>query len=81
MKGALNMEELRKLYEFCDSHKWLVRIVATTIWLLHMTLNIAYLNKPVPISGIVLQPWMAVVNTFTAGILAGFVVGMTNVKR
>lgn len=74
------MELLNNYIDWCDSHKWLIRIVGAFMLVLHVILNTVYMGKPMPVNGIVLQPWMAYVNVIGCGILVGVNWGFTSSK-
>lgn len=71
------VNELDEIIKFCDKHKWLVRITAALVLILHCILNTVYMGKPVPVTGIILQKWMCYVNVITAGCFTGIVWGFT----
>lgn len=59
----------------------LVTFICAIVWTTHLILNNMYYNKAVPITGIILRPWMAYLNVIFMGIISGFTVGYVNRKN
>ena len=63
-----------------ETYKWVVRIVMSLLLVVHCVLNSVYMGKPVPVTHIVLQEWMAYANVICVGILTGVVWVVTDFK-
>lgn len=61
-------------------HPKLVTAICAITWAVHLILNNVYYGKPVPVSGIILRPWMAYTNVILMGCCCGFTAGYVNVK-
>lgn len=66
--------------EHLAKHPKLVTAICAITWAVHLILNNVYYGKPVPISGIILRPWMAYTNVILMGCCCGFTAGYVNVK-
>lgn len=58
-------------YEFCANHKIATTIVCILWFVMTVILNSAYWGKPVPVTGMILQPWMAITNCVLVGAVTG----------
>lgn len=65
------MEVFENVLQFMKKHKTMTSIMCGVILGLHIVANVVYFGKPVPITHIVLQPWMAFINVFIVGIATG----------
>lgn len=65
------MEAFESVLQFLKKHKTMTSIMCGVILGLHIVANVVYFGKPVPISNLVLQPWMAYTNVFLIGIVTG----------
>ena len=65
------MEAFERILQFMKKHKTMTSIMCGVILGLHIVANVVYFGKPVPITHIVLQPWMAFTNMVLVGIATG----------
>ena len=62
---------MKAYIDWFENHGWTVRIIMSILLVVHCVLNSVYMGKPVPISRIVLQPWMAYTNVVCMGAMTG----------
>lgn len=74
MKKLINFyaKSAKIVFTFLAKHNVMTAVLCGIIFATHVILNLVYLNKAVPITGIILKPWMAAINCFTIGIVCGF---------
>ena len=65
------MNGLMKLVNWMENHTWLVRIFFAAWLVMTCILNTVYMGKPVPVTHMILRPWMAYSNCILAGIFTG----------
>lgn len=76
MKKTINM-----YLDWFENHKWVVRITMSVLLVVHCILNQVYMGKPVPITHIVLQEWMAYANVICMGLFTGIMWAVTDFKK
>lgn len=72
------MEALIIIIDWFNDHRWIVRTMAAAVLVMHVIANAVYVGKPVPVSGIVLQEWMAYTNVILVAIWTGLIWGVTS---
>ena len=76
------MLELTKfIYDILAEHPVVTTISCGFILGLHVALNLVFLNQEMPVTHIVLAPWIAALNVFNIGCITGSVVGYTALKQ
>ena len=56
------MKTVMEFYEFIADHK-IAAVIVCNLWLfMTVFLNLVYAGKPVPVTGMILRPWMVMVN-------------------
>lgn len=69
------MEAFELILKVLRKHFDATCVVCGIILGLHIVANVVYWGEPVPITGIVLRPWMAVMNVTLVSIATGGTVG------
>jgi hypothetical protein len=69
------MEAFELILKFLRKRYDMTCLICGIVLGLHIVANVMYWGKPVPITGIVLQPWMAVANVTLVSIATGGAVG------
>lgn len=64
---------MKEYLDWFENHRWTVRIIMSILLVVHCLLNSAYIGKPVPITHIVLQEWMAYTNVICLGVFTGLI--------
>ena len=73
------LEICAEVYNVMAKHPIVTTVCCGLILGLHVVLNLAFYGREMP-NGIILQPWMAVVNCISMGVVTGSCVGYVAVK-
>lgn len=72
------MNNMKTLINWVVDRRWVIRTMAAAVLVMHIIANAVYVGKPVPVSGIVLQEWMAYTNVILVAIWTGLIWGVTS---
>ena len=69
------IEAIEIALNFMKNHKVVTCIICAFILAMHIVANVIFIGKPVPITHIVLRPWMAYINMFGMAVATGVASG------